>query len=104
MENPFILAALISFCYLIIKFSEMRIIDKENKPLKNIIKDMFLVYFSCVISLTRREQALQRFSIRGLSQSRRTLQKIFVSHSWGLEPGYTLHYQLVITYIFWCIA
>ena len=51
MDNPFILAALISFCYLIIKFSEMRIIDKENKPLKNIIKDMFLVYFSCVIGI-----------------------------------------------------
>jgi hypothetical protein len=51
MDNPFILAALISFCYLIIKFSEMRIIEKENKPLKVIIKDMFLVYFSCVIGV-----------------------------------------------------
>ena len=51
MDNPFILAALISFCYLIIKFGEMRIIDKENKPLKIIIKDMFLVYFSCVIGI-----------------------------------------------------
>ena len=51
MENPFILAALVSFCYLIIKFSEMRIIEKENKPLKVIIKDMFLVYFSCVVGI-----------------------------------------------------
>lgn len=51
MDNPFILAALISFCYLLIKFAEMRIIDKENKPLKIIIKDMFLVYFSCVVGI-----------------------------------------------------
>lgn len=51
MDNPFILAALISFCYLIIKFSEMRIIEKENKPLKELVKDMFLVYFSCVIGV-----------------------------------------------------
>tara|TARA_B100000886_G_scaffold340512_2_gene310693 strand:+ start:29779 stop:30027 length:249 start_codon:yes stop_codon:yes gene_type:complete len=51
MDNPFVLAALISFCYLIIKFGEMRIIDKENKPLKVIIKDMFLVYFACVIGI-----------------------------------------------------
>jgi len=34
MDNPFILAALISFCYLLIKFGEMRLIEKENKPLK----------------------------------------------------------------------
>ena len=51
MDNPFILAALVSLCYLIIKFSEMRIIEKENKPLKVIIKDMFLVYFSCVVGI-----------------------------------------------------
>ena len=51
MDNPFVLAALISFCYLIIKFSEMRLIEKENKPLKIILKDMFLVYFSCVLGI-----------------------------------------------------
>tara|TARA_B100000925_G_C21878891_1_gene417564 strand:+ start:50 stop:298 length:249 start_codon:yes stop_codon:yes gene_type:complete len=51
MDNPFILAALISFCYLLIKFGEMRLIEKENKPLKIIMKDMFLVYFSCVIGI-----------------------------------------------------
>tara|TARA_B110000305_G_C19034003_1_gene445070 strand:+ start:77 stop:325 length:249 start_codon:yes stop_codon:yes gene_type:complete len=51
MDNPFVLAALISFCYLVIKFGEMRLIEKENKPLKIILKDMFLVYFSCVMGI-----------------------------------------------------
>ena len=51
MDNPFVLAALVSFCYLVIKFGEMRLIEKENKPLKIILKDMFLVYFSCVLGI-----------------------------------------------------
>jgi len=51
MDNPFILAALVSFCYLILKFTEMRIIERENKPLKVIIKDMFVVYFACVAGI-----------------------------------------------------
>lgn len=63
MDNPFILAALISFFYLLIKFGEMRLIEKENKPLKIIIKDMFLVYFSCVIGIF----SIQQISEEGLS-------------------------------------
>ena len=48
MDNIFIIAAVISVIYLIVKFLEMRIIEKENKPLKLLIRDSILVYFSVV--------------------------------------------------------
>lgn len=48
MDNIFIIAAIISFVYLIAKFVEMRFVDKENKPLKFLIRDALLVYFSVV--------------------------------------------------------
>jgi hypothetical protein len=48
MENVFIIAAIISFIYLIAKFIEMRFIEKENKPLKFLIRDSLLVYLSVI--------------------------------------------------------
>lgn len=48
MENIFIIASLIAFFYLILKFIEMRFIEKENKPLKELIKDTLFVYL-CVL-------------------------------------------------------
>lgn len=48
MDNVFIIASLISFFYLIIKFIEMRFIEKDNKPLKVLIKDTLVVYL-CVL-------------------------------------------------------
>jgi hypothetical protein len=48
MDNIFIIAAVISFVFLIAKFLEMRFIEKENKPLKLLIRDSLLVYFSVV--------------------------------------------------------
>ena len=44
----FITAAIISFVFLIAKFLEMRIIEKEAKPLKYLIRDSLIVYFSVV--------------------------------------------------------
>jgi len=48
MDNIFIIAGLISIVFLISKFIEMRFIEKENKPLKLLIRDSLLVYFSVV--------------------------------------------------------
>jgi len=48
MENIFIVAAIISLVFLIAKFIEMRFVDKESKPLKLLIRDTVLVYFSVV--------------------------------------------------------
>ena len=49
MENIFIVAGVISFIYFIMKFVEMRFIEKESKPLKLLIRDSLLVYFSIIL-------------------------------------------------------
>lgn len=48
MDNIFIIAAVISVIFFISKFIEMRFVDKETKPLKLLIRDSLLVYFSVV--------------------------------------------------------
>ena len=48
MDNVFIVAGIISFTFIITKFIEMRFIEKENKPLKLLIRDTLLVYLSVV--------------------------------------------------------
>ena len=48
MDNIFIIAGVISIIFLISKFIEMRFIEKESKPLKILIRDSLLVYFSVV--------------------------------------------------------
>lgn len=49
MDNIFLVAGIISFIYLIAKFIEMRFIDKESKPLKVLIRDSLVVYFSVIV-------------------------------------------------------
>ena len=44
----FVVATIISFIYLLIRFVEMRFILKENKPLKELIRDSLLVYLAVV--------------------------------------------------------
>ena len=50
MTNIFVSAAIISIVFLLAKFLEMRYIEKESKPLKLLIRDSFLVYFSVIIT------------------------------------------------------
>ena len=50
MTSIFVVAAIISITFLLAKFLEMRYIEKESKPLKLLIRDAFLVYFSVIIS------------------------------------------------------
>ena len=47
--NIYVIAGIISFVFFVIKFIEMRFIDKENKPLKFLIRDSLLVYFSVIV-------------------------------------------------------
>lgn len=49
MENIFVIATIISVFFLITKFIEMRFIEKENKPLKLLVRDSLLVYFSVIL-------------------------------------------------------
>ena len=46
--NIFMVSGIISFVYLIVKFLEMRFVDKESKPVKLLIRDSLLVYFSVI--------------------------------------------------------
>jgi hypothetical protein len=48
MENIFVIAAIISVVFIVAKFIEMRFIEKESKPLKFLIRDALVVYFSVV--------------------------------------------------------
>jgi hypothetical protein len=48
MDNIFIIAAIISTIFIIAKFIEMRFIEKESKPLKLLIRDALVVYFSVI--------------------------------------------------------
>jgi hypothetical protein len=45
-SNIYVIAGIISVIFFIIKFIEMRFVDKESKPLKYLFRDTLLVYFS----------------------------------------------------------
>ena len=45
-SNIFVNAGAVAIIFLIMKFIEMRFIEKENKPLKELIKDTLIVYIS----------------------------------------------------------
>jgi len=49
MESIFVIAAIISILFFIAKFIEMRFIEKENKPMKFLIRDSLIVYISSVL-------------------------------------------------------
>lgn len=51
MENIFILALIISVFFIILKFIEMRFILKEDKPIKELLKESLYVYFSSILGL-----------------------------------------------------
>ena len=48
MENIFVVAGIISVIFFIVKFLEMRFVEKESKPLKFLIRDTLVVYVSVV--------------------------------------------------------
>ena len=50
MASVFVVAGIISITFLLAKFLEMRYIEKESKPLKFLIRDSLIVYFSVIIA------------------------------------------------------
>jgi hypothetical protein len=48
MDNIFLLSGVITMIFFIVKFLEMRYIDKEAKPLKLLIRDALVVFVSIV--------------------------------------------------------
>ena len=51
MANTVIVAGIISIVFFLVKFGEMRFIEKESKPLKLLIRDSLLVYFSVIVGI-----------------------------------------------------
>ena len=47
----FLVAAFVSVVFFILKFIEMRFLLKDAKPLKHLIRDSILVYFSVVTGM-----------------------------------------------------
>ena len=65
MENIFIIAAIISVIFFIAKFAEMRFLDKEPKPLKLLVRDSLLVYFSVICGYFILEQINPSINVGG---------------------------------------
>lgn len=58
MQNIFLFAFVISVVYLFIKFFEMRLIAKENKPVKTLVWETFLVFIASMGGVFIYEQIL----------------------------------------------
>jgi hypothetical protein len=50
MEKPIILSIFATFLFCIMKFLEMKYLEKEFKPLKYIVRDAVIVFISVFIS------------------------------------------------------
>ena len=51
MEKYIIHSGIIAFIYLLMKFIEMRIVIKEVKPIKELMRDTLIVYLSAMVGL-----------------------------------------------------
>lgn len=51
MEKYIIHSGIIAFIYLLMKFVEMRVVIKETKPIKELIRDTVIVYLSSMVGL-----------------------------------------------------
>jgi len=65
MDNIFIIATVISVIFFIIKVIEMRFDDNESKPLKLLIRDTLIVYFSVIFGHFIMEQIKPVLEISG---------------------------------------
>jgi len=51
MEKYIIHSGIIAFIYLLMKFVEMRMIKKDKKEVKELIRDTLIVYLSSIVGL-----------------------------------------------------
>jgi len=61
MENVLIQAGIIAILYLIVKFGEMRLVLKENKPVKLLLRETIIVYISAFLGL----YIIEQFMLQG---------------------------------------
>ena len=65
MEQYILYALLISVSYILIKFIEMKVVLKEFKPLKDVIRDTVIVFVSVIIGIFLHSQVTNGISIKG---------------------------------------
>tara|TARA_B100000287_G_C20627088_1_gene778274 strand:+ start:458 stop:688 length:231 start_codon:yes stop_codon:yes gene_type:complete len=65
MEQYILYALLISVSYILIKFIEMKVVLKEFKPLKDVIRDTIIVFVSVIIGMFLYSQVTNSISIKG---------------------------------------
>jgi hypothetical protein len=69
MDNIFVIAGIIASLFTLVKFIEMRYMENESKPLKILIRDALLVYFSVVAGYFLIEQMNTMGGVSSISQS-----------------------------------
>ena len=77
MNGLLISAIVITVLYTVVKFFQMRFIDKENKPLKELISD------SCIVFLV----TFANVCYRTIRIDRRIFSCIWVTKRWGFVTG-----------------
>jgi uncharacterized protein YacL len=50
MENLFLIAMFATILFLLIKFIEMKYLDKEMKPMKIVVRDGLIVFVSAILA------------------------------------------------------
>lgn len=65
MEQYILYALLISVSYILIKFIEMKVVLKEFKPLKDVIRDTVIVFVSVIIGMFLYSQVTNGISMKG---------------------------------------
>jgi len=51
MEKYILHSGIIAFIYILMKFVEMRVIKKDKKDVKDLIRDTIIVYLSAIVGL-----------------------------------------------------
>jgi hypothetical protein len=74
--NHLLTSSVISVIYFVVKFIDMRLILKENKPLKELSKDTFLVFVAATLGLIMLEQ----FNLNEIVGNFKTAPIVFVSN------------------------
>lgn len=73
--NQILTSSVISVIYFVLKFIEMRLILKENKPLKDLFKDTILVFISATLCLI----ILDQFNLNEIIGNLKAAPSVFVS-------------------------
>ena len=65
MEQYIFYALFISASYILIKFIEMKVILKEFKPLKEVMRDTVIVFISVIIGMFLYSQVTNNITVKG---------------------------------------